>query len=125
MNQRKRVRRDVEQFLRQLGEDARGVTEHLRLLGVRGRPRDFRECAIARYHSLVTSTDARVRSVLVRRDDARVRLSRPVWLPITNPLTRALRDFILVFEASILPDIEDQRDCERDSDAASGVARLA
>ena len=48
MNERKRVRRDVEQFLRPLGEDAQDVTEHLRLLGVPGKPRGSRECANAR-----------------------------------------------------------------------------
>lgn len=125
MNERKRVRRDVEQFLHHLGEDARGVTEHLRLQGVRGRPRDSRNCAIARYLSLVTSSDPRVRSISVRRDDVRVRLSRPVWLPIRIPLPPALRDFILLFDASILPDLVDQRDCDSESEVESGATTLA
>ncbi len=123
MNERKEVRQDVEQFLRQLGEDARGVTERLRLQGVRGKPRDSRECAIARCLSLVTSSDPRVRSISVRRDDVRVLLSRPVWLPIRIPLSPALRDFILLFDASILPDLVDQRDCE--SEVESGATTLA
>jgi hypothetical protein len=125
MNDRKRVRQDFELFLRQLGQDAQGVTEHLRLQGVRGKPRDSRDCAIARYLSLVTSGDARVRSVSVRRGDVRVLLSRPVWLPIRIPLSPALRDFILLFDASLLPDLVDQRDCDSESEAEHGATTFA
>ena len=85
----------------------------------------MRERAIARYLWLVPPSGAPVKLISVHRDDVSVRLSRPVWLPITIPLSRALRDFILLFDASIPPDLEDQRDCERESEAESGATTLA
>ncbi len=106
------VRKDVEQLFVVLGENARDIGEYLMSQGIRGKPRDSRECVIARYLSLVTTSDSRVTSITVLRDAVKVRLSGTAWRSVTIPLPVALRDFVLLFDASYLPDLEEQSDPE-------------
>jgi hypothetical protein len=110
MTKHANVRHDVEQLIGLLGDNARDVSEYLKSQGIRGTPRDSRDCVIARYLMLVTTSDPRVRSIFVLQDAVRILLTRPAARPVTISLPIALQDFILLFDASHLPDLEDHSD---------------
>jgi hypothetical protein len=89
MTKHANVRHVVEQLFGLLGDNARDVGEYLKSQEIRGTPRDSRDsrdCVIARYLMLVTTSDPRVRSVFVLGDSVRIRLMRPSLRPITIPL---------------------------------------
>jgi hypothetical protein len=105
-----RVRRDALRLLSQLGHDAGEVATSLELLGVRGRPKDSLECAMARYLSAVVVSDPCVRSLSVLLNTIQIQRSSGLRRTISISLPEAVRQFVAAFDARCYPNLIDNED---------------
>jgi hypothetical protein len=90
--------------LRSLGDDKEAVAQRLDEAGVRGRPGDVWDCALAVYLSAVVAADPRVRTVRVLPMRVLIKLDRQ-WWPLVVPLTHALRGFVVDFDHRRYPEL--------------------
>lgn len=113
---RRRLRTDVGQLLCGLGEDAADVARRLEAAGVRGTPRDVRDCAIAVYLSAVLCADPDVRGLDVMADGIVISPTRR-WAPsISVGLTPPVRMFVAGFDRNDYPGLIRE---QSDGDAAT------
>jgi hypothetical protein len=93
----------VGQLLGGLGEDAAEVAKRLDEAGVRGTPRDVRDCAIAVYLSAVLGADPDVRGLDVMADGIVISPTRR-WAPsISVGLSAPVRTFVAGFDRNDYP----------------------
>jgi hypothetical protein len=99
---RQQLRSSVETLMEDLGPTAEAIAEHLRDLGVRGRPGDEEQCVLNSYLRLVVGADPAVVGVAVRPHAVHVRVQR--WSPAVRvPLSLEARAFIIAFDAGLHP----------------------
>ncbi len=102
---RRRLRSNVRQMLGGLGDDAAAVAHHLEDAGVRGTPRDVRDCAIAVYLRAVIGADPDVRALDVMADGVVITPPRR-WAPaISVGLSPAVRTFVVGFDRNDYPSL--------------------
>jgi hypothetical protein len=101
---RRELRDQVAQVLRSLGDDKDDVARQLGAAGVRGRPGDVGDCALAVYLSAVVTADPRVVTVRVLPVKVLIRMERR-WWPVTVKLPRGLRAFIADFDQRRYPSL--------------------
>jgi hypothetical protein len=102
-HRRGELRAQVGQVLRSLGDSEQEVAGRLEAAGVRGRPGDPGDCALAVYVSAVVGADPRVRAVRVVPVQVRIKLDRRWRPPLTVPLPKALRRVVLAFDCGRYP----------------------
>jgi hypothetical protein len=118
---RRELRAQVCQELRSLGASENEVAHRLEAAGVRGRPGNVEDCALAVYLSAVVGADPRVRAVYVAPVRVFVKVDHRWWWPwIGVALTKPLRSFVARFDrraypALVRPQAEDGRGVLRTS----------
>jgi hypothetical protein len=101
--ERRELGAQVSQMLRSLGDNEKEVAQRLQAAGVRARPGDPKECALALYLSAVIGADPRVRAVRVVPVQVRIKLDHRWRPPLTVPLPRTLRSFVVAFDCGRFP----------------------
>lgn len=93
----------VHRHLQQLGTSPAEVAASLQAAGVRGRPGESLDCAVARYLNAVVGGERRVRDVNVSESFARVR--RRWRTAVTVPLPSGTRAFVREFDHGAFPEL--------------------
>jgi hypothetical protein len=101
---RRALRRSIEGFNNTLGPTAAAVAGTLAQLGVRGRPKDSTQCALARYLWVIVGPERSVINIAVTERSVRVKRS-PGHLPLIIGLPRPVRTFIRAFDSGCYPDL--------------------
>jgi hypothetical protein len=114
MNSRGELRGSIKRFSQSLGPDAAAVASALSQLGVHGVPRDSTRCALARYLSVIVSTESSVNSVAVTDRSIHVKRGRG-RLPVIVCLPRPVRIFIRAFDNGCYPELVATVDDGRDT----------
>lgn len=112
---RRDLRIQIGQVLSSLGDDPAEVARRLEAAGVRGTPRDPRNCAIAVYLGAVVGADPRVRFLRVMPERVFVVASSWWRPPVIVPLPEALREFIPGFDLHAYPALVRLPQPERDA----------
>ena len=94
---RRALRAQVADELRCLGDTKDEVAQRLEAVGVRGRPGNASDCALAVYLSAVVAADPRVHAVHVAYDRVFIRLDSRWWY-VGVPLPKTLRRFVEDFD---------------------------
>jgi hypothetical protein len=99
---RQQLPSSVETLMEDLGPTVDAMAEHLRALGVRGRPGDEEQCVLNSYLRFVVGADPTVVGVAVRPHAVHVRVHH--WSPAVRvPLSVEARAFIAAFGARLHP----------------------
>jgi hypothetical protein len=98
------LRRSVRQHLAMLGDTPTKVADRLAGDGVRGRPCQATECAVARYTHAVIGSEVSISRVLVMNRTLRIyrtRTSLPVVVRLPTPITT----FVQALDGGYFPNL--------------------
>jgi hypothetical protein len=98
------LRAQVAHELRSLGDSEDDVAKRLEAAGVRGRPGNVSDCALAVYLSAVVAADPQVRAVYVAPERVLMKVYHRWWWPwIGVPMTKSLCSFVARFDLRAYP----------------------
>lgn len=105
----RQLKQQTRDLLEGLGSCRNQVADTLRRAGVRGKPKDEGDCAVAVYLKAVLGSDQRIHSLAVQSSNVKVVTDQPrrlhprtwvtVWLP------EPVRQFIVAFDGAAYPDL--------------------
>jgi hypothetical protein len=106
--ERRALRTNTTSLLDGLGNSAMEVAASLERHGVRGNRNRMDDCPVSRYLSAVIGGDGRIRSVRVTADCVELRTVVPWSAAVRVKVPRALRAFVLAFDAGVFPHLIDR-----------------
>jgi hypothetical protein len=116
------LRAQVARELGSLGATADEVAERLAAAGVRGRPGNASDCALAVYLSAVVASDPQVRAVYVAPERVLLKLDQRRWWPwIGVAMSKPLRSFVARFDRSAYPTLV-RSDAAADAEPTASTA---
>jgi hypothetical protein len=98
------LRVQTREFLAGLGHSPGEVARYLEALGVRGTRNNSECCVVAELLAAIVACEPEVRGVRVFRRFAVVRRKGPFWFSLVR-LPKAVRTFVLAFDAGAYPNL--------------------